>query len=213
MYRYTTFSAGTNIWCKAEDTKEQTKMIQNKLRIASTILEQEKKKKLLFKAKTKKIDPIRQRYVPNKNATGRISRKNFTLFDVINKPHHMLANSGQNGYAFQPKQSPGQFIAGQVGKFSDIISDPKHKHLSPKQIELWNLCPQIIVENINNIVLQRVWFEKDGFDNIMDKVRAEMHWFQKLLDDMPIQSEDIGLKQQQQKNQTLIDTGLIHSIQ
>jgi hypothetical protein len=195
-YRKRKSQQGTYTSCIADDPNYQTKMIGHLMKLCSQLFEAEKRgaKKGIFKATLKVKNTKKdsdQKYMIKKNNKNQSMKKTFQVKDFINTPSERLCKPAKNGYGAQPKQSPGQFLSGQMGKFADILADPDSKHLSPEQIKFFNRCAGLIIGELDKVINEEVWFEKDGKDHCVRSAMNQGKWFFDILKEMYIDAVDL----------------------
>ena len=203
-YRYRTYQAGENVWCKADDQQYQKKMIHERMRIFSRLMELDSKGKPVFKAPIKYWDEHRQTWRPKKNNYNKVVKKTFRIHDFINTKSNRLSNDGNNGYPKMWSQTPKNFLAGQEGKFADIISNPDKNNLSPVQIKLYNLCATLIQQKFMDVIHKKVWCPNGEDYDIANDYGVQAEWFLDLVASMKIQSENLTLKEQKQRDQQAV---------
>ena len=188
--------------------KQQQQMLDELLETGLEIIEKYSKEIKLWDDKFKLYRKVKK--INGGYSKGKLIKPNYKT--VFKDKNIQLQNSGDYGYAKAIKQSPFEIIAGECRKFYKIANNNDRHHLSPPQIELWNKAMQQAEQQITNIINNI--FQGSNWET-RDLPRLEASMIQKLLEqvrDMKIDAVDVEQQQSKQKDQILINTGLVKDI-
>ena len=207
-YEYKSEQKGTYIRCHPVSKKQQQQMLDELLETGLEILEKYSKEMRLWDDKFKLYRKVKK--INGGYSKGKLIKPNYKT--VFKDKNIQLQNSGDYGYEKAIKQSPFEIIAGECRKFYKIANNSDRHHLSPTQIELWNKAmqqaEQQITKIINDIFQGSNWETRD-----LPRLQASM--IQKLFEqvqNMKIDAVDVEQQQSKQKDQILINTGLVKDI-